>query len=324
MPAPTSKRLKERKTPQKSIYKFLPAFGIGTLFIAAFLLPLAALAYKNPGAPSGFVNDFAGIISTSERQTLESKLSAFEKSSGNEIVIAIIPSLDGDTVENFAVELFKDWGIGEKGQDNGALLLISRDDRKLRIEVGYGLEGNLTDATSFQIINQTLTPAFKAGKYYDGINAATDQMIAAASGQEEPVPPQTAGTQWSFKSILNLAAIALVLGQFIIIWLSSILARSKSWWAGGAIGGILGGIIWIFTSIIIGIGAIVLLAAIGFVFDYVVSNAFKKHKIAGTRIPWWAGGPWIGGGFGGSGSSGGGFGGFGGGDSGGGGSSGGW
>ena len=183
MAALISKRLKERKTPRKSIYKFLPAFGIGTLFIAAFLLPQAALAYKNPGAPSGFVNDFAGMIPAGERQTLESKLSAFEKSSGSEIVVAVIPSLDGDTVENFAIELFKDWGIGKKGQDNGALLLISRDDRKLRIEVGYGLEGTLTDATSFQIVNQTLTPAFKAGRYYDGINAATDQMMAAISGQ---------------------------------------------------------------------------------------------------------------------------------------------
>ena len=93
-------------------------------------MPLVVFAYVNPGQPTGFVNDFADVLKETERQQLETKLAAFEKNTGNEIAVVIIPDLGGDTIENFSVKLFKEWGIGKEGKDNGILLLVARDDRQ--------------------------------------------------------------------------------------------------------------------------------------------------------------------------------------------------
>jgi len=141
-------------------------FAFGLLAI-----PFVLLAYTNPGKPTGFVNDFAGVLSAQDRSALESKLTALQASTGDQIAIAIIPSLGGDTIENYAVNLYKDWGIGQKGQDNGALLLVSIEDRQMRIEVGYGLEPVLTDITTSHIISDTITPHFKNGDYSGGLSA---------------------------------------------------------------------------------------------------------------------------------------------------------
>jgi len=133
-------------------------------FLAAwFILPKPLLAYSNPGQPSGLVNDYAALLSPENRAALESKLEAFRDSSSNEIAVVTIKSLDGDAIENYAVKLFEDWGIGTEKNDNGLLLLVALDDRKMRIEVGYGLEGVLPDATANQIINKTLKPALQEG-----------------------------------------------------------------------------------------------------------------------------------------------------------------
>ena len=129
--------------------------------VFTLVLPLAALAYASPGRPSGYVNDFAGLLTPAERQTLEQKLQSFEQQSGNQIAVVTISALGDDTIENYAVALFKEWGIGSKQHDNGILLLVARDDREVRIEVGYGLEGALPDALSHTIIQTILIPAFK-------------------------------------------------------------------------------------------------------------------------------------------------------------------
>ena len=100
------------------------------------------------------------MISAEQKQTLETKLSQFEKDTSNELSVVTIEDLKGDTIENFAVKLFEDWGIGKKDKDNGVLLLIAKNDRQMKIEVGYGLEGALTDAQSFWIIQNVMRPAF--------------------------------------------------------------------------------------------------------------------------------------------------------------------
>lgn len=289
--------------------------GLAAIIIALVLgAPVAALAYTNPGNPQGFVNDFAGVLSSSEKSSLESKLSDFDSKTGNEIAVATIQSLDGDTVENFAVKLFQDWSIGKKGKDNGVLLLVAVQDRNVRIEVGYGLEGVLTDAQSYWIIQNIMLPAFRDGKFYDGINGAVDKVIAVTQGETIPGASTTSSTpnvniDW-FWFILVLP-----------VWLASILGRSKSWWAGGVIGGIVGVILgFIYGFLYFGIISIVLLIPLGLLFDYFVSKSYAKAKSSGRMPPWWIGGGWGGRGGGG----GGGFGGFGGGRSGGGGSSGSW
>lgn len=279
------------------------------------LFPLFAFAYTNPGQPSGFVNDYAGMLAPDQRQALGNKLSTFQKETSNEVSVVTINNLGGDTIENFAVRLFKDWGIGKKGKDNGILVLIAKEDRRMRIEVGYGLEGALTDLQSFWIIDNIMKPVFQAGDYYSGIDQAVDKIIGATKG--EYVPSQTSTNQGkSTKGGFDFFWLIF----FAPIWLASILGRSKSWWAGGLIGGIIGAIIgFIYSFIFVGIAAIAILIPLGLFFDFIVSRSYARAKDSG-HFPWWIGGRGFGGGSGG----GGGFGGFGGGGSGGGGSSGGW
>ncbi|MDD4902854.1 MAG: TPM domain-containing protein [Patescibacteria group bacterium] len=286
------------------------------LALAFFALPV--FAYSSPGQPSGFVNDFANMMSPGAKQALEQKLVQFEKDTTNEISVVTINNLGGDTIENFAVKLFADWKIGKAKNDNGVLLLVSKEERKTKIEVGYGLEGALTDAQSFWILENTVKPAFRQNDFDGGITNAVNKIIAATKGEYIPSQKPNAAGSWSLKSIENILGLAFL----VFIWLGSVLSRSKSWWAGGVIGALVGiAFIFIFSAFI-GAIAVLILTPLGLLFDYLVSKNYQKHKSAGTRFPWWIGG------FGGGGSSGGfgggGFGGFGGGSSGGGGSSSGW
>lgn len=130
-----------------------------------------------------YVTDEAGVLSQSDKETLENKLYAFEQSTSNQVVVYIVNSLNGESLEDLSYEIAEKNGIGQKGKDNGVLLFIAISDRKLRIEVGYGLEGALPDALADQIIRKEITPSFKQGKYYEGINAGVDAIIKATKGE---------------------------------------------------------------------------------------------------------------------------------------------
>lgn len=293
-------------------------FTLSLLTPVLFLLGVNVLAYTSPGTPTGFVNDFAGMLSMETRAQIEADIRSFQEKTSHEISVVTIPSLRDDYIENYAEKLFQEWGIGKKGADNGVLLLIARDEQKMRIEVGYGLEGALTDAESSQIIRNVLRPAFQSGDFDSGVRQAVAEIERAI--QEEVPIEKTAGS-----SRLSSGGIefAFWVGAFVLMWLSSVLGRTKSWWLGGVIGGAIGFVIGL---LIIGFVAKILLWVVGLAlaglgFDFAVSKNYQKNKILGRRASWWAGGGWgPGGGF----SGGGGFGGFGGGGSGGGGSSGGW
>lgn len=275
-----------------------------------FVQANVVFAYYNPGTPQGYVNDYTSTLTTTQVAELNSKLTEFEKSTTNELAVVIIQSLQGDTIENFSSELFADWGIGKKGADNGALILVALDDRKMRVEVGYGLEPILTDAQSSWVVNKIMKPAFKDNDFYEGIDQATNNIIAATNGEVLPEFDDTTSedTGGAFEFFWWL-------GIFGFMWLSSILGRSKSWWLGGVIGGFVGIVVGLLLGFFYwGILAVVILTPLGLLFDFVVSQGYQKGKSQG-RVPWWAGG---------GNGRGGGFGGFGGGMSGGGGSSGSW
>lgn len=280
-------------------------------------------AYSNPGQPVGFVNDYAGLLNTGEKTDLESKLTQFNASSSNELAIVTIKSLEGDTIENFANQLFADWKIGQAKKDNGVLLLVALNDRKMRIETGYGLEGALPDATANQIITKTLRPAFQANNYYEGINKAADQIIAATYGEYQAEPDKPGGFDFGkldFEFIFFLGFV--LINVLAALW--RYLAKSSSWWQGGLIGLILGLLIALLVgNLLILIALPLILGGLGLLADFLVSRVLPKPKVSARRGNnfWFFGGP---GGFGRGGGSGGGFGGFGGGGSGGGGSSGGW
>lgn len=294
------------------------------IFCLAFLLVGNFVqAYYSPGEPAGFVNDYASVLSPDQKISLENKLTLFSKDSSNEISVVIIQSLKGDTIENFSTKLFEEWKIGQAKKDNGVLLLVAMDDHKMRIEPGYGLEGALPDATCYRIITDDLTPAFKAGQYYEGINIATDKIILATKGEYQPDP--NASKVNSLKAIFNNGDIfyfIIIFGFWILSALRTRLAKSKAWWEGGLFGGAAGLIIaLIFFRTIIGFALwILILGGAGLLFDYLVSRVLPPPTKGGR-----GGGIWfLGGGGSNSGFGGGGFGGFGGGGSGGGGSSGSW
>ena len=164
------------------------------LFAAAalFLLVLPAFSLAEPLEslkPSGYVNDFAGVLSPEQKASLEQKLADYEANSSNEVTVVIVGNMDGDYVEHYAVTLFEKWGIGKEKADNGVLLLFAMEEREVRFEVGYGLEGSVTDGRAKRIIEGSVVPNFRNGDYYAGIDAAVDGVIYYAGGGEEVFVP---------------------------------------------------------------------------------------------------------------------------------------
>ncbi|OGR01694.1 MAG: hypothetical protein A2505_09100 [Deltaproteobacteria bacterium RIFOXYD12_FULL_55_16] len=131
----------------------------------------------------GYVTDLAGMISPGERQRLEQLLLAFEQSDSTQIAVLTIPSLEGDTLEDFSIRTVEAWKIGQKGKDNGVLLVVSKAERKARIEVGRGLEGVLTDLLAGRIVDQVITPRFKAEQIDEGFEAGISTIISATRGE---------------------------------------------------------------------------------------------------------------------------------------------
>ena len=133
--------------------------------------------------PPVLVTDLAGVLSPEQKQALENKLVAIDDASSNQIAVVILPTLDGNPIEEYATKLFRTWGIGNKKTNNGILLLIAIQDKKIRIEVGYGLEGAIPDITANSIIDNDIKPAFRQQAYYEGIDKATDDIAKAAVGE---------------------------------------------------------------------------------------------------------------------------------------------
>jgi len=148
--------------------------------IGAFAQKVDILPLPNPPR---LVNDEAHLLNDYDRNMLESKLVALDNNSSNQIAIVTIPTLGDNDVDDYANRLFRAWGIGGKKNNNGVLILIAQAEHKIRIEVGYGLEGAITDVASKDIIRNDLTPAFKQGNYFSGLNAAVESLSKAAVGE---------------------------------------------------------------------------------------------------------------------------------------------
>ncbi|MGX5835255.1 TPM domain-containing protein [Aeromonas piscicola] len=160
---------------------------------ARWLLPClllwTAVLQAAPDFPalSGRVVDEANLMSRKQAHQLTQQLAAFEKRSGIQLVVVSIDTLDGDTIEEYGYQLGRHWGIGQKGKNNGVLLLIAQDERKVRIEVGYGLEGALPDAIAANIIQTRILPAFKRGDMVAGVVAGSQSIMQALAGEYQPV-----------------------------------------------------------------------------------------------------------------------------------------
>lgn len=131
--------------------------------------------------PTGYVNDFANVLDARTKAGLEGTLSSLEQKTGAEVAVVTVSSLDDTPIEDYAVKLFQTWGIGKKGKDNGVLILVAPNDRQVRIEVGYGLEGAINDALAGRIIRERMLPAFKTGDFNAGIAGGTMTVTALVS-----------------------------------------------------------------------------------------------------------------------------------------------
>ncbi len=168
-----------------------------------------------PPAPAGRVSDYAGVLQTAERQQLESYLAERERATGAQVAIAIFPSLEGESLEDFSLQVADKWRIGQKGLDNGVILLVFLRERKVRLEVGYGLEATIPDIVAGQIIRDVIAPRFREGRYGAGLDAAAHAIYQriddVRSGKAPPVrrPRQTSLPIVGFFALLVVVLIML-------------------------------------------------------------------------------------------------------------------
>ena len=251
---------------------------LATLFVLLGLLISIVHAAPQFPALSGRVVDDAGLLSAATRAQLTQLSEQHERTTSNQLVVVTVKSLQGYAIEDYGHQLGRHWGIGQKGQNNGVLLIVAPNEREVRIEVGYGLEGQLTDALSSNIIQGQILPRFKSGDYEGGIVAGTEAIVAVFAGEELPVPAAAPGLEVSQMPIPALLILGVVAGQILAMFLSRV-------FAGTLVGAIAAAVVWfvsgtVLMSVLAGIAIFVFVALSG----------------RGGGIPWMGGGRGGGGG----------------------------
>ena len=210
----------------------MPRLWFTTLLLFGLVQPAFAL---NVPPSDGYVTDRAGMLSSGVERELENALRSFETSDSTQIVVLTIPTLEGEALDEYALRVAETWAVGQRERDNGALLLVVRDDRKIRIEVGYGLEGRLTDLLSGRIIDNEITPRFKQGDFDGGISAGVDAMVLAVRGEYQGTPRRDGEKK---RSPFGLLFLLLFLGPGLLrFFLPHTRSRRSGIWFGGFGGG---------------------------------------------------------------------------------------
>ena len=161
-------------------------------WLLSLLLFACSLAVAEQPIPplAAHVTDLTGTLAGDQEATLDAKLAAFEREKGSQIAVLIVATVRPESIEQYALRVVEAWKLGRQGIDDGALLLVAKDDRRMRIEVGYGLEGALNDATAKRIISETIAPHFKQGGFYAGVDAGVDAMLKVVAGEPLPAPDE--------------------------------------------------------------------------------------------------------------------------------------
>jgi uncharacterized protein len=204
-----------------------------------FFLAFPADALEIAERPEGRVTDQTRTLSAAEISSLNQKLAAFELETTNQIVVLLIPSLQGESLEDYSIRLAEKWKIGQKGKNNGVILLVVKNDKKLRIEVGYGLEGALPDALAGSIIRNEIAPGFKAGHFYQGIDAGINAIMAATKGEYKPTRKNVQRSQG-----FPIWVPVLFILVFGLMFLMSSIGRKRYYHSGGSRGWTSGGGYW--------------------------------------------------------------------------------
>ncbi len=229
------------------------------------------------------VTDQVGLLTPSQQQNLETALHNFEARKGSQLAVLIVASTAAEPIESYSLRVSETWKLGRKGIDDGVLLLVARDDRAVRIETGYGLEGVIPDAVAKRVIAEIIVPYFKQGDYYGGIQAGVQRLIRIIDGEPLP-PPQARDNAWSgMQDYLPVAFIAVVIGGGLLTALFGRLIGAS------LTGGITGVILWFLA----GSTLIALIVAI-VVFFLVVA---RGTQLGSSRHGGGFGGGSVGGGF---------------------------
>ncbi|MDQ3777154.1 MAG: YgcG family protein [Pseudomonadota bacterium] len=206
--------------------------------LAVLALGLCTVLWAEVPVPvlTARVTDLTGTLKPAEIQALEDRLRDFETRKGAQIAVLIVPSTAPDAIEGYSIRVVENWKLGRKGVDDGVLLLVAKDDQRVRIEVGYGLEGVIPDALASRIINEAITPRFKAGDFHGGITAGVERLMGLIAGEPLPAPAETSPSP--IGDLLPLVFIpALIAAQ--------VLHRVFGRLVGAGLGGAMaGGIIW--------------------------------------------------------------------------------
>ncbi len=284
----------------------LPLRGLLLAALLSLMAAVVAPAYAQQGFVAvpqltARVTDLTGTLTADQSSALEAKLAAFEQSKGSQVVVLIVPTTQPEVIEQYSIRVVEQWKLGRGKIDDGVLLLVALNDRKVRIEVGYGLEGALPDATANRIIQQDITPAFKRGDYYNGISTGVDRIMRVIEGEPLPEPefsPPAAGIPGLVHLLPFLFIFALVGGSIF---------RRLFGRVGGALatGGLVGFLTWLLISIL---GISLFAGIVAFIFALLSGMGGGGGSGAGGN-GWYSrrhGSGWgYGGGFGGGGASGG-------------------
>ncbi len=211
------------------------AARVPTLGLVAALLTLAsastAAAIDVPPL-RGRVNDGASLLDPGRAAALEAKLARYEQETGHQLALLTVPSLEGEPIESFAVKAFEQWKLGDARRDDGLLLVVAAADRRVRIEVGYGLEGAIPDAIAARVIREAIVPSFRAGDYAGGIERAFDALMAAGKG-EALGPPVSGGERREVGTLAQVVAFWV----FLVLFSSFGRRRRRRGWVTGVPGG---------------------------------------------------------------------------------------
>ncbi|CCD93818.1 conserved exported hypothetical protein [Bradyrhizobium sp. ORS 375] len=257
--------------------------------LATLVVCLATLVWADVAVPqlTGRVVDQTGTLSSSDIASLTQKLRDLETRKGSQVAVLIVPTTQPETIEQFSIRVAEAWKIGRRKIDDGALLVIAKGDRKLRIEVGYGLEGSLTDVTARRIIDEVITPKFRTGDFAGGIDAGVDRIISVINGEPLPVPqPQAShGDDLDFDSITSFAPVALFGALVIGGILRTLLGRLLGSFATG---GAMSVIAWLMVG---SVGLAALSGIAGFIIAFIADSFASMSGPGRGRRGGWSSGP---------------------------------
>jgi uncharacterized protein len=282
--------------------RWLGSITAGAVLLLAVALPAAGEVAVPP--LKARVTDLTGTLSASQIQSLESRLREFERAKGSQVAVLLLPTTEPETIEQYSIRVADAWKVGRAKVDDGVILVVAKNDRKLRVEVGYGLEGAIPDAVAKRLVSDVIAPHFRTGDFYGGIASGTDALMRLIEGEPLPAPkwePEGVAQGPDYGSLLMLLLILATVGGAI---LSRLLGRGAGALGTGALAGF---VAWTVSGILL-VGAFA--AVVVFILVLLAAaSGFGRGRHGGWGGGWSGGFGGFGGGSGGFGGGGGGFGG---------------